>query len=104
MSQSSSVHDYVDARFRDAFGEPYVSRASDDHWHFARSSSQLPINVLLNGMREFPVPWIFDSNDAVHGVFRTALTDKQQVDNVIEQIRERVRRGARSIGCAPTVG
>jgi len=104
MSQSSSVHDYVDTRFSEAFGEPHVSRASDDHWHFVRSASQLPINVLLNGTREFPVLWIFDANDAVHGVFRTSLTDNQQVDDVIVQIQERVRRADGSLIPGPESG
>ena len=59
MSQSSSLHNYVDARFREAFGEPHTSMGKDDHWRLQGSPSQLPINVLLNGNREIPALWIF---------------------------------------------
>jgi hypothetical protein len=93
MSQPSpSLHAYVDARFREAFGDPHTSMGQDDHWRLQGSPSHLPINVLLNGTRDIPVLWVFDTQDENSGVFNASITQESQVYDLIEQIQKRVKR------------
>ena len=101
MSQSSSLHNYVDAQFRDAFGKPHTSMGRDDHWRLQGSPSQLPINVLLNGTREIPVLWIFDAFDRENGVFSASITREDQVGDLIVKIQERVKRAGRPSDVKP---
>jgi hypothetical protein len=98
MSDAPSLHNYVDERFREAFGEPHTSMGKDDHWRLQGSSSTLPINVLLNGTRDIPALWVFDSHDEA-GVFSASITREDQVHDLIKQIQERVKRaGAQTAG------
>jgi hypothetical protein len=96
MSKPSvSLHGYVDARFREAFGKPHTSMGQDDHWRLEGSASPLPIDVLLNGTRDIPALWVFDAHDGANGVFSASITQEDQVDDLIARIEERVHRRAR---------
>ena len=87
----SSLHKYVDARFTEAFGKPHNTMGHDDHWRLESTSAGF-INVLLNGTREIPALWVFDARDVE--VFKSTITQESQVDGLIIQIQERVKRAA----------
>jgi|SoiMetStandDraft_5_1073268.scaffolds.fasta_scaffold196933_2 hypothetical protein len=92
MSKIFSLHTYVGARFREAFGAPSTTMGRDDHWRLQGSPSQLPINVLLNGTRDIPALWVFDAHDLGDGVFSAAITNRDQVEDLIVEIQSRVQR------------
>ena len=96
MSQSPTLHQYVDARFHTTFGKPHTSMGKDDHWRLQASPLQWPIDVLLNGTRDIPVLWIFDASAAEVGVFSASITREDQVDELIQSIQARVRNAAPS--------
>lgn len=94
---SSDLHKYVHTRFRAAFGQPQNVLGPDEHWSF-RSTSSLPINVLVNGTLDTPAVWVFDSHDRGDGVVTASITRESQVDDLIRQIQERVKRAAQPSG------
>ena len=94
MSQSLSIHEYVDSQFRKAFGDPHNTLGKDDHWRLQGSTSQLAINVLLNGTRDVPVIWIFDSAEEDRGVFNAAITSHEHADELITKIQSRTKLAA----------
>ena len=92
MSQPNSLHTSVDARFREAFGNPHKSMGKDDHWRLQPSPAKPPINLLLNGTRDIPALWIFDAHDGGDGVFCTSITNEGQIEDIILQIQQRLNR------------
>ena len=98
MSESTSLHTYVNARFREAFGPPNHSMGKDDHWRIEGSSTALAINILLNGTRDTPALWVFDPHDPNEEVYRSSISQEGQVDAIIKQIQERVKRAAQPLG------
>lgn len=95
---SSDLHKYVHARFRAAFGQPQNVLGPDEHWSFRSSPTALPINVLVNGTLETPAVWVFDSHDRDDGVVTASITRESQIDGLIRQIQERVKRAAQPSG------
>jgi hypothetical protein len=95
---SSDLHNYVHTRFRAAFGQPQNILGPDEHWSLRSSPSALPINVLVNGTLETPAVWVFDSHDRDDGVLKAFITRESQVDFLITQIQERVKRAAQLSG------
>ena len=94
-SEPQSLQALLDARFREAFGEPQHSPNQDDQWSFRPTSAEgLRINVVMNGTRDGPAVWVFDPNDSQFGVGRTSITQADQIDGLIQHIRDRVDRAS----------
>jgi hypothetical protein len=89
-SPASSLHTFVDARFREAFGQPHNTMGGDDHWRLLGSPSQMAINIVVNGTRDVPAVWVFDGHADGKGVFSASITNQDQVADLIVRIQDRV--------------
>jgi hypothetical protein len=94
---SSQLLDYIHARFRGAFGEPYSILDRDSQWslradgHPAATLAGSPtVFVLVNGSHEKPAVWVFDPYDDHENVWSRAVTSEQDVDEAIERIYARI--------------
>ena len=86
---SNPLLEYIHARFREVLGDPYTTLAMDSQWSL-RSQPRAPaIFVLVNGSYEKPAVWVFDPY-AAENVWRTSITSKEQIDDALLVIRERV--------------
>ena len=95
MSQESSISNYVHERFQEAFGPPHNTLGKDAHWRFQSSPDAIPINVLLYGTFENAAIWVFDAHDRNDSVFSASITHKDQVNEILRQIQQRVKRAGR---------
>ena len=95
MSQSLSISQYVHDRFQEAFGPPHNTLGRDYHWKFQSSPDAPPINVLLNGTLDIPLLWVFDAHYHKDGASGSSITHRDQVDDIIKQIQDLVRRAGR---------
>ena len=101
-SDTTSLQAILDTRFREAFGEPRHSPNQDDQWSFQPTIPTLRINVVMNGTRDGPAVWVFDPNDSEFGVGRTSITEADQIDGLIQHIRDRVERAKQKHGRDPS--
>ena len=95
MSTASDLNAFVHARFREVFGKPHRSEGEGEQWMFKpQATFRSVIHVFLNGNPAGLGIWIFDPNDHGNAVLNTPITHKGQVDELISQIHERVKRAA----------
>jgi hypothetical protein len=92
--QPADLNTLVRARLREAFGTPEPSIGRDDLWSIAPRPQASPIRVLLNGMRGRPAVWLLDPHDLATGVTGMAITNAREIELVIAQIKQRVRKAA----------
>lgn len=93
MFAASKLHDFVEARFREAFGPPRKAHGKDEYWSMRLSDDAVALGVLLNGTDSKPALWIFDPDDRTDGPFKTYISRPEEVDGLIKGIQERVKRG-----------
>ena len=87
---ASTLHTYVESRFRELFGEPFSSLGKDTHWALRPQPNAMPISILLNGSADEAIVWVFDPYD--HGsALREAMATKEVAEGMISQIQERLR-------------
>ena len=92
MPPLSEFHKVLHKRFKEVFGDPDHTLGRDDHWALKPGGQAIPINVLVNGMPELPAVWVFDPNSRDDGVMRVSVKDEAHLDEIIEQIQERVKQ------------
>ena len=56
----------------------------------------MPINVVLDSGHEIAAIWIFDPNDRDPVVVSASISQNEQVDAIIGQIRERLIRASKT--------
>jgi hypothetical protein len=87
---ASTLHTYVESRFRELFGEPANALGKDIHWALRPRLNAMPINILLNGSATQAIVWVFDPYD--HGsALREGIATKEAAEWMISQIQERLR-------------
>lgn len=91
MSTHSEFHDFVQTRLRETFGPPDTTLARDDHWSLKPHAFKPPINVLLNGTDAHPALWVFDPHSKNDSVFYIMIQSKEQVEQVINMLHQRVQ-------------
>ena len=98
MSQSSPMLDHLYTSFRAGFGQPSTMLELDSQWTLRPDSDpQAPaIFVLVNGSYEKPAVWVFDPYDGGENVWRTAVEAKEQIDQIIVMIQDRIGIAKRS--------
>jgi hypothetical protein len=83
------------SRFREAFGEAVLSVEKDYQWTLKTSPFGCDVHVLLHGLSKRPIVWIFDANDRNDGVSRSMIEHEDAIIEVIDHIRDRIKRGSR---------
>ena len=93
---SASLHDYVHSRFAEVFGPPNMTMGKDIHWALRPNApNPIPINVLVNGSDTQAILWVFDPYDTTGQTIRLALSSEAEVDRMILQIQDRVKKAGR---------
>ena len=98
MSTPPPLHAKLLERFTEVFGPPHRKNDKDFHWGLKSHAHMAAINILVNGGSEAPVVWVFDPHDLADGVISTRITEESHIDEVIQQISERIRRAIRPGG------
>ena len=102
MSNAFELNVFVHARFREVFGPSHKTEGEGEQWALKPPATFMSvIHVFLNGNSGGLGVWIFDPNDHGNTVLNTRITHTGQVDELIKQIHERVKRAARPRGAAP---
>ena len=95
MPNTFELNVFVHARFREIFGKPHRSEGQGEQWTLKpHDTFRTVIHVFLNGTLAGPGVWIFDPTDRGSTVLNTPITHMGQVDELISQIHERVKRAA----------
>jgi hypothetical protein len=101
---SHPLLEYIHARFRETFGEPYTVLGRDSQWSLRGPVADgvhpaaPAIFVLVNGSHEKPAAWIFDPYDGGDNVWRTSITVEGHVEEAIAEIRRRLARSSKADG------
>jgi hypothetical protein len=83
------------SRFRESFGDPNITIKTDRQWTLKTAPFATDIHVLITGVANQPVVWIFDSNDRNDGVSRSLIESEDGIIDIIDHVRERVTRASR---------
>jgi hypothetical protein len=92
MNTDLSLHSLLHKRFQDVFGPAHHNMYDTDQWSLVPSTGLGTINVLLNGTRQGPLVWVFDSQDVQHCARHFAVTQEQHIDELIDQLRVKLVR------------
>jgi hypothetical protein len=91
-SQPLDLNQLAHARFREAFGESRTV-GEGEQWSLMPAYPGNRINIVLNGTRNGAALWIFDPHDP-EGAVSASITEARQINELIEQLHERVRRAS----------
>lgn len=92
MSGTDNMDALVHARFHEAFGEPQNEIGKGEHWALKPASDAIDIHVMVNGTTTGPSVWVFDPNDQDDGIVNTSIGHEDEIEVIINRIRERVAR------------
>jgi signal transduction histidine kinase len=84
------LHSLLHSRFQEVFGPPDHDLWDSEQWSLTDASGTGTVNVLLNGTRQGPLVWMFYSQDDRSVAEHFAVTREEQIDQLIEQLGQRV--------------
>jgi len=90
MSVDHSLHTQLHMRFQEAFGPPHHDLYDTEQWSLTSAGEQGAIHVLLNGTRMGPLVWVFDPKSKQNAARHFAVTQEEQIDDLIEQLKGHV--------------
>jgi signal transduction histidine kinase len=106
MSNDAALHSLLHSRFQEVFGPAHHDLYDTEQWSLVPLSGQGAINVLLNGTRMGPLVWVFDAHDKQSGARHFAVTEERHIDELIEQLQNKLMLADQSrtdAGTAPRI-
>src|SRR5688500_15335198 len=86
MTVDPNLHSKLHARFQSVFGPAHNDLYETEQWSLVPTSGQGMINVLLNGTRQGPLVWVFDSQVAQNTARHFAVTEEVQIDELVADL------------------
>jgi hypothetical protein len=95
-SSKESLHAFVHAQFREAFGTPLNVEGGGEQWTLTPNAAySSAIHVVLNGTRQGPGVWVFDPFDPKDGVENSLVKEPRDVSELINLIQLRLSMATR---------
>jgi signal transduction histidine kinase len=90
MAVDSVLHSKLHTRFQEVFGPAHHDLYDTEQWSLIPASGNGAINVLLNGTRQGPLVWVFDSQNLENNARHFAVTEEAQIDALINDLTSHV--------------